>query len=277
MIEIADTSAGEGVVSDYWLSRELSRTMIEQMRRSDIIYRYRSAREFNFEMEMRNAIVHAAHLLNRSGASFATFYETRGNQQYWQVRPNGALHLRPGAEPAAAINDVFVNGSLYAFECATAMVLILYKAILDTIGRQAFNQYFSNIVLWDWEYDRDLGLTWDVPREYLPGDVRYFKNPDVNPQHMEWQGENVIDLGNGLYFGHGIGIRNAEAIIETLNRLRRPGAQRSAYLMNEAGRPNFAHLAQLSGRETVADTSSSFREERNRYVTVTLGNTVRLY
>ena len=56
--------------------------------------------------------------------------------------------------------------------------------------------------------------------DYLPGDCRYFNNPDVDPLTPEWQGENAIDLSGGMYYGHGIGIKTADKIIEILNHNR---------------------------------------------------------
>ena len=81
--------------------------------------------------------------------------------------------------------------------------------------------------------------------DYLPGDRRYFANPDVNPETPEWQGENVIDLGDGLYFGHGIGTHKAETFIRDLNDNRKGDATREAYLVKKAGRPDFKRLYNL--------------------------------
>ena len=88
----------------------------------------------------------------------------------------------------------------------------------------------------DIEHVRDL-------TDYLPGDCRYFKNPDVDPLTPEWQGENTIDLGNETYYGHGIGIRTSDKIIDVLNRFRKDDADTSAYLMNAATNPNYKLLA----------------------------------
>ena len=77
---------------------------------------------------------------------------------------------------------------------------------------------------------------------FLPGDRRYFANPDVDPLTPEWQGENVIDLGGGEYYGYGIGKHKAETFIRLLNGNRIDGADESAYLMDSAARPDFKRL-----------------------------------
>jgi protein-glutamine gamma-glutamyltransferase len=97
----------------------------------------------------------------------------------------------------------------------------------------------------DWhDLDRNLweiGIM-DKEKLYLPGDRRYFVNPDVDPETPYWQGENVINLGKGLYYGHGIGIANADEIVNELNKHRKKDADESARLMDSAARPNFDKL-----------------------------------
>jgi protein-glutamine gamma-glutamyltransferase len=92
---------------------------------------------------------------------------------------------------------------------------------------------------------REIGLMKKYPF-YLPGDRLYFANPDVDPLTPEWQGENVIDLNGKLYYGHGVGIHDADFIIRSLNENRIESADESAYLMNSAGRPNYKNLFQVS-------------------------------
>jgi protein-glutamine gamma-glutamyltransferase len=78
--------------------------------------------------------------------------------------------------------------------------------------------------------------------DYVPGDCRYVRNPDVNPLTPEWQGENIINLGNGKYYGHGIGIGDIDYFIKALNQNRIEDSQVSAYLMDSATRPDFEGL-----------------------------------
>ena len=127
------------------------------------------------------------------------------------------------------------------------MIIIYYQALLNIFAEKLFNELFPEIQLMNWHYmDRmleDAGYL-EKQSDYFPGDRRYFNNPDVNPLKPEWQGENVIDLGNGIYFGHGIGIETANEIINDLNEFRIEGAKISSYLLDSAARLDFKVLAE---------------------------------
>lgn len=203
-----------------------------------------STRDPNFEQRMRKAIVNSALALNRSRMAFRVFRKSKCNEAYWERTREGGFLLRRDASPAAAIRDIFNNGSQYGTECATAMVIVYYGAVLEIFPEQLFNRLFSQIYLMNWGHlDSDIGIrSYSRVPEFLPGDCMYFKNPDVDPTTPEWQGENVIDLGNGTYYGHGIGIQNAEGIIRALNSHRISGSTTSAYLLDSAKRPDFRNL-----------------------------------
>ncbi|XID90187.1 protein-glutamine gamma-glutamyltransferase [Paenibacillaceae bacterium WGS1546] len=239
---------------------ELERAILRQKMQSPATYRYDSPGALLFELNMRSRIVAAARALNASGASFTTFDRSYANERYWTLDERGGFRQNPGVSPSEALNDIYVNGRLYGFECATAMVIILYKAVLDMIGRNAFHAYFNNLLLYDWHYDNDLQLqTVNDFREAYPGDVLYFRNPDHDPDKPEWQGENVIKLGNDLYFGHGIGIGSAADMIAALNRARRPGSTTSAYLTDQANYPDFGYLYRLAQPFAARIGSRSYR------------------
>ncbi len=199
---------------------------------------------------MRTNIVEAAKALYAGGANFATFARSRCNERYWTRTENGGFMLNRGVWPSDGIYDIFVNGRLYGFECAGAIIIILYKAVLDTVGGAVFNAYFQNLFLRDWQFDRDLRLitTYNNYNAY-PGDVLYFKNPDYDPRTPEWQGENVVMLDDNLYFGHGIGIKSGQEIVAGLNRMRRRGSIRSAYLQDSVVSPDFEYLRSLTMRD----------------------------
>ncbi|MGH4124377.1 MAG: protein-glutamine gamma-glutamyltransferase [Clostridium sp.] len=222
--------------------------IITKMSLSKDLYEYNSLNGLQFELKLRNNIVIAAKKLNESYMTFTTFRKSMCNLYYWDRTDEGGFILKKGITPSAAINDISINSSKYGTECATAMIIIYYQALLNIFPEKYFNELFPKIQLMNWHYIDDLledaGYL-EKRSDYLPGDRRYFVNPDVNPLKPEWQGENVIDLGNELYFGHGIGIGNAEEIIIELNKFRIKEAKSSAYLLDSAARLDFKSLADI--------------------------------
>jgi protein-glutamine gamma-glutamyltransferase len=174
-------------------------------------------------------VVSAARQFADAGVSFAgTDADYAVNKSLWWMGYGGRMGVRAGVKPSDAINDIFKNGDQYGMECATATMVILHKAILDRIGPEDFDQAFARLKLFRWtDKDTDFQETERVGKlpGFVPGDHTYFKNPDFAPEHSAWQGENVIYLGNGEYFGHGVGIADEKQIVEMLNSLRKPNAR----------------------------------------------------
>ncbi|MFF2889760.1 protein-glutamine gamma-glutamyltransferase [Paenibacillus sp. NPDC057967] len=247
MIVISD---GSPVQFPPGMLTELENKTLRQKQASPVMYWYPSQEALLFELKMRTNIVEAAKAMYRSGVSFATFSNSRANPRYWIRTPDGGFLLRPGVPPSVGVNDIFQQGQLYAFECAGAIIIMLYKAVLETIGEAAFNRHFQNLFLRDWQYDKDLRLTTSNNlNETYAGDVMYFKNPDHDPGSPEWQGENVIKLDDNLFFGHGIGIGTGQDIVAQLNRARVPGSMVSAYLQDLVLKPDFEAVRMLTMRE----------------------------
>ncbi|MBB5324422.1 protein-glutamine gamma-glutamyltransferase [Anoxybacillus tepidamans] len=236
-------------------------------------YVYQKEQQLRFELTLREHILHAAIRLAKSKAKFTIFRFSRCNEQYWLRNELGGFQLKQGASPADAINDIFENSQLYAFECATAIVIIFYKAVLDTIKTETFNQLFANLLLYDWHTDRDLGIETKNGDDYIPGDCLYFKNPDVDPVMPQWQGENTIYLGDGLYYGHGIGIKTKEEVIAALNKRRKTSATKSAYLLEQTTRIDFKYLSTFAHSHEQPQVPI----ERNSMVIGTIGSLTFLY
>jgi protein-glutamine gamma-glutamyltransferase len=207
-----------------------------------------------FEKNLREEICNAALSLSKSGLRFAVFANTVCNTEYWNRTNNGGFSLKAGAVPSRAVRDIFENGGLYSTECATAMEIVYYKAVLevyDAYDKGLFNKTFTSIYLMDWDI-RD-PLLMKVSRmeelkngeQLQTGDRAYFSNPDHSPDLPQWQGENVIVLENNQYYGHGIGLADKSRIINSLNSKRRANSTQSAFLMNSAGRPDFHKLANV--------------------------------
>lgn len=237
----------------------IERSILNKMASGGDSYEYDTVDELKFELRMRGEIVRAAKELNRSGLAFEVFRDSRANPDYWIRRGDGGFELRRGVKPSDAIRDIFKNGSEYGTECATAIPIVYYKALLEIFPEDDFNRLFSEIHLMNWHrMSRELRSAGVMrpARDRLPGDRLYFANPDVDPRTPEWQGENVIDLGDGRFYGHGIGIHRGGRIIAALNENRRPGAGREAYLMDTAGRPDFKLLARLYQRAITSAADS---------------------
>lgn len=199
----------------------------------------------DFENALRSNITAAARSMNKGGTRFATFRTSFCNPKLWILTNKGGFRLRSEVSPARGIDDIFSNGEKYGFECAVAIVILFYKGVLDTIGADKFNELFANLLLYSWDADSDLGITSARvnPAYARPGDCLYFKNPDVNPEKTEWQGENVILLEDGRYYGHGLGIRDADGMIAALNKHRKKDATESAFLDDTIAYPDYESLS----------------------------------
>lgn len=210
---------------------------------SSSLYQYDNVHQLLFEIVLRENIIKAAQMLHDSQAEFAPFITSKFNPVKWRKTKYGYLQ-NPNVLPSEAIRDVFQNSSEYAFECTTAIVLIFYKAVLDSISISHFDILFQDLLVWDWKHDRDLGIISERGGDFIPGDVVYFFNPEYD--HPVWSGENAVYLGRGLYFGHGIGVKTAEGMVASLNTLRKKDATISAYLISQHTRLNIKYLAQFS-------------------------------
>lgn len=219
--------------------------IIKQMTEYNVIYDYNSINQFEFELFFRANTVIAAEALNSSEAKFTTFANSFCNKKYWVRLNNGGFLLRDYTLPSVAIMDILQNGKKYAFECSTAIAIVLYIATLRTIGANAFNLYFNKLYLMDWQFDEDLPVYQKYGEDFIIGDVLHFNNPDFDPQEPWWRAENVIYFGEDKFYGHGIGIRDSKEIITFLNKKRKQNPRESAYLMRMITRPHFPTIQLL--------------------------------
>ncbi|WP_175614939.1 protein-glutamine gamma-glutamyltransferase [Piscibacillus halophilus] len=244
--------AGNNLQNVNYLSLDpIERVIFNSLLSDPLTYAYQSMYELEFEITLRKNIMNSARLMNQSQAEFEVFANSRCNPEFWTRTILGGFKLKSNVEPADAIEDIYLNSHLYGFECATAMLIIYYHSVLNTIDKQQFNRLFKNLYLYSWHADSDLRLQ-NIDTEHLiPGDIVYFKNPDVNPRTPWWQGENAVVMEDGSYFGHGIGITSADQILNFLNQNRRSGSTRSAYLVKTLTRPHFRYLANVTSMRTI--------------------------
>lgn len=246
--------AGNNTPFDTTALSGLEREIYRQKEMSPEEYRYASEADLRYELKLRSLTVAAAKALNASGAGFASFSKSRCNERFWTRDGDGGFRLNDGILPADGIRDIYDHGPAYAFECATAMVILLYKAVIEANGNEAFNANFPGLYLYDWHYDSHLRLVHEDGKPSYPGDVLYFRNPEHDPNKPEWQGENAVKLGDDLYFGHGIGIKSEQEMITALNAVRKPGSDVSAYLTDEVVHPDYAYIRGLTARNRYAGT-----------------------
>jgi len=248
MIIISSDIVKANVFINKYKPSDIERAVITKMGSSKERYEYNSLNQLQFELKLRENIVIAARKLNQGDMSFTSFRKSICNLDYWDRSEEGGFILKKGIAPSDAIRDISINSSKYGTECATAMVIVYYQALLSIFKDKLFNEIFPEIHLMNWHYINsileDIGYI-EKRIDYFAGDRLYFNNPEVDPVNPEWQGENVIDLGGGLYFGHGIGILNADAMISELNKYRIKDAKTSAFLLDVAARPNFKSLSNV--------------------------------
>ncbi|CRK80869.1 protein-glutamine gamma-glutamyltransferase [Neobacillus massiliamazoniensis] len=224
------------------MSNKEEKAIIKQKAAYQKNYHYLTVNQLKFELTFRMNTMKAARELNDSGAKFTTFAYAFCNKEYWDRLSNGGFLLKKDSTPSAAILDILKNGTLYAFECSTAIAIVLYIATLYSIGSKKFDHLFANLYLMDWQFDEDLPVHQKYGDDFLPGDVLHFNNPDFDPKQPHWRAENVIYFGDDQYYGHGVGIRTANTIIDFLNKKRKPDSKNSAYLMNLITRPEYQSL-----------------------------------
>lgn len=271
MIRIGGRQANPLDLQREWGLNEVQRETVWRMAESQETFEYPSKDLLRFELKLRDHLVRSSRALYNSGIAFATFEETRANEAYWIRTELGGFRLRPGVRPSEGITDIFRNGRRYATECATAMVILLYHAVMWSIRLADFERLFADLLLYDWRYDSDLDLRTTRTSTFLPGDILYIANPDHDPARPQWQGENVVVLGQGLYYGHGAGIKTMDEMIDFLNQERRPGATRSAYLVHQATRPGFAYLAPFEERRPGFDYEEGIQGVSGR-ISVQIGS-----
>lgn len=244
MIRIGGRLLEQEEIRKRYGNNSVKRVAANKLFSSSSTYSYRSIEALDFELDARAAIVRAAVELNESAFSFRVFKESKCNPEYWERTQIGGFLLKPNVSPYRAIKDILRNSRLYGTECSTAIVIVFYLGLTEILPEELFNELFANLYLMNWKYlDKDLGVrSFDNISDPLPGDCLYVANPDVDPDTPEWQGENVIQLINGRYYGHGIGIRTIDGFIRALNQHRKRGATRSAYLTDTVVKPDYMYL-----------------------------------
>lgn len=245
MIQINKDSFQQSAFADRYPADSLQAQLLGKISLSEETYEYDSADALSFELDLRREIVHAARDLADSGLSFSALAGSTCNPTYWLRTDEGGFSLKTGKKPSEAIRDIYLNGSQYATECATAAMITYYRALLEVYGDKFFDKQFSDIYLGEWDVRepllKDLILA-DITTDILPGDRACFVNPECDPALPAYQGKNVIVLPDSLYYHHGLGVTTADAILDALNDKRQKDSALPAYFLPLSARPDFGRL-----------------------------------
>lgn len=243
MIKIAGNPLDPKALDDQYPDGSFEQSLLNKM--SDTQVDYDSLEQLQFELELRKTSVLAAKALDQSKLDFAVFRKSRCNPHYWKRTDEGGFLLKDNVQSSAAIQDIYENSDDYATECATATVIVYLKAVLDVYPPALYDQAFPEIYLMNWHSVSPLlkGIgSLKTVQTLLPGDRIYFANPDVDPKTPEWQGENTVMLDTDRFYGPGLGIHSRDTMIKLLNEHRMRGSDESAYMINQAGRPDYQRL-----------------------------------
>ncbi|MGL4522352.1 MAG: protein-glutamine gamma-glutamyltransferase [Bacilli bacterium] len=277
MILINNTIITPTLLKDGTTAYDEKQRILAELQISTEVYAYTSLNELSFDVSLRHSMTLAAKGLNESRMAFRDFHHSYCNPTYWTRQWNGGFQIRPGVAPHQALLDIYTNGQLYGTECATAIIIMMYYALLQVIPVATFDQLFAGMQLYTWNHDSDLKIVTKFQKAYVIGDVVYFKNPQVHPATPEWQGENTVYLGADMFYGHGTSIANSENIIWKLNIHRIPYATISAYISNQVTHINASSMAIFADTKKVATVITQTTQSRSDFVKIKVGNNIAVY
>lgn len=199
------------------------------------------------QARVSKSMVDASEKMHAAGISFQLIKNHKANPDFWNVDASGTLTLKPGIKASDAINDMLSNNGKYGYECATGLVATYYVAMLDLLGPKDFDRVASDLRIGPWDMENDLerlmkethpdgGWNAEVPLKnpdkLLPGGYYYFRNWDVTDEARArgWQGENVIYLGGGKFYGHGIGLGPGSDFVTKLKAESKPDGKTPSLL-----------------------------------------------
>jgi RHS repeat-associated protein len=142
----------------------------------------------------REGIVQAAQDYN---VKFDTDLKLNGT--FWQLI---AGEMQSKGSAYAALEDVFKNPDKYQMACRRAARLVMLWGIAQAVGQEEFDKVVGRRVLYNGQLKFMKGTRDVPPDDWVPGDWGYIKSQAEKPRPGE-EGENIIYLGNGQYWGQG--------------------------------------------------------------------------
>lgn len=176
----------------------------------------------SFELILRRHICEAATNQFASGLQFNAPYTVANcssTNVFWETNGVG-ISIKAGANTADAIENIFSSGATFGADCYSALVIVWYKAVLDTFeecspanGRSKFASSFSSITISSTNSTYPPNLGNQTYSSYRFGDWRYIDNPDFALSTPQFKGFNVIQMTDGVqdwdeFYEHPYGVQS---------------------------------------------------------------------
>ena len=135
------------------------------------------------------------------------------NPVYW-VKVNNNWRVRPGKNPKEAYEDVNKNPTKYSIACHAATVITM-----------SAGSGFANL-------KKDSGVG---DSDWVPGDWGYIKNTNFPGHPVGREGENLINVSPGRFWGHITKTNTYKSISAWMNKVK--GWHGAAKLLKWRKRP----------------------------------------
>jgi RHS repeat-associated protein len=199
-------------------------TFLEILIESKTTYKY-TDQSIIAEMEFRDALLAAADKVKKSGLGFAAAGEVGKDVKGWEGVKDGIRFKKgSGLTASKAIEELFNQAKDVKLDCANGGILVFYEALRSYLGDERFDKLFVGERQLDIAQANSTRLFWlDLKKydDYLPGDWRYFSNPNLDPKESRaWQGFNAIQAGKeatGKFIAHPGFELTAQETIDKLN------------------------------------------------------------
>jgi hypothetical protein len=219
-------------------------------------YEYEGPGELWNDLTIRLRIIEAAAAFNAKGHGFAgdDLANIKGSK-HWE-RQDVALIIPMGDKKVLVPGIVWKRGpksslseavdELYSkkgsYDCASAISVIVLKAFTESyksVRKEFLKEERMVVIAGGYTFPTDPSPSKDMitvkDKVLIPGDICYFFNP--GSKRGVWLRENAIYLGDGRFFGHGIGIKSYQEMAGTLYG-HSGSVWQFPYLLEQKGRPN---------------------------------------
>ncbi len=202
------------IVGEHAGPQNLESEIVYEMMRANRIFQIKDAdvTQLKLHVNARSRTVQATTQAKFHFGRTSDFEQDEGrpayNIKYWK----NPYQVKKGVKPSTAISDIFNNHDSYCMGCAVGKLTVQLYGIHQAIGSEEFDK-LSGYRPFDRKYTRKL-LRIRQDTIWVPGDGGYVKNAIQGVQGLN-SGENIIYVGGGKYWGHGMAGNKTKDEIDT--------------------------------------------------------------